>query len=412
MASRGNGRAANELGIMYAAGISLPQNFTEAKKWFDYASQKGESSGEYNLGVAYLKGEGTPIDLPEAIRYFQTAAEHGSGPAMVQLAMMHRAGTGGLTPNDEEAARLARSAAIQGYGPGQGLIAIFYRDGTGVEPNDILTYEWASLASARLQGQAAETIRNIRDQTARHLSPAALAAAQVTTANWKPGQDLVPPAPDPGAPSAPSLRGNGSGLIIGKEPYVVTAHHVISACREIKLRDADGDKSAVTHVVARDKASDLALLAGVEFGSPLKMRASPARLGETVTSFGFPLSNLLASSGNLTTGTVSSTTGMQGDSKTFQFTAPVQPGNSGGPIVDEYGNLIGVAVGKLNAVAIAEATGDIPQNVSFATNAERVRSLLDANGVRYDLADTGKPRSSADIADQLRRATVKVECWR
>ena len=88
--------------------------------------------------------------------------------------------------------------------------------------------------------------------------------------------------------------------------------------------------------------------------------------GEQIVIYGFPLAGALASTGNLATGIVSALAGLGDDTSKLQISAPIQPGNSGGPVLDQSGHVIGVVVSKLNAIKAASITGDIPQNVNFA----------------------------------------------
>jgi hypothetical protein len=143
----------------------------------------------------------------------------------------------------------------------------------------------------------------------------------------------------------------------------------------------------------------------------IAVRGSPAlRLGESVVAFGFPLTGSLSMEGNLTTGNVSALAGLGDDPKYVQITAPVQPGNSGGPLLDESGNLIGVITAKLDAMAIAKRTGDIPQNVNFAIKTEVVEAFLKSAGVRYERSVSDRPLQVADIADIAKAAAVRIEC--
>ena len=101
-----------------------------------------------------------------------------------------------------------------------------------------------------------------------------------------------------------------------------------------------------------------------------------------------------------------------GDDRTFiQITAPVQPGNSGGPLLDDSGNVVGVIVRKLDAIKVARATGDIPQNVNFAVNASIARIFLDSEGTDYRLASSTEKMPAADVVAGARQHVASVECW-
>ena len=96
----------------------------------------------------------------------------------------------------------------------------------------------------------------------------------------------------------------------------------------------------------------------------------------------------------------------------IQITAPVQPGNSGGPILDQSGHVVGVVVARLDAIKLAKRTGRLPQNVNFAISAGTVRAFLDANNVPYEVERSGETLPTADIAAKARDFTVRVECWK
>ena len=135
------------------------------------------------------------------------------------------------------------------------------------------------------------------------------------------------------------------------------------------------------------------------------------RLGEAVEAFGYPLTELLAKSGNFTLGNVSALVGLGEDSRYLQISAPVQPGNSGGPLLDQNGNVVGVVSAKLNALKLMLVTnGDIPQNVNFAIRASIVTSFLDANSVSYATGSATKPMQPADLADQAKAMSAFIEC--
>lgn len=201
----------------------------------------------------------------------------------------------------------------------------------------------------------------------------------------------------------------GTGFFISEKGHVVTNHHVIDGCTTIRV-SAVGGQEATAHILAKDKTNDLAILK-----TPLVSTAVPAlrpqvRLGESVYVFGFPLTGILATSGNFTTGTVTAVSGLGDDTRLVQISAPVQPGNSGGPLLDKFGNVIGVIVSKLNALNIAATTQDIPQNVNFAIKTAIATNFLDASNVLPQEAPRTRELSPEAIADLAKLFTVRVNC--
>jgi hypothetical protein len=206
-----------------------------------------------------------------------------------------------------------------------------------------------------------------------------------------------------------SIR-TGTGFAVSRSTHIVTNAHVAARCEAIRVHF--GSQVAYASVVALDEGDDLAVLqTQLVLPKIIAVRGSPAvRLGESVVAFGFPLTGSLSMEGNLTTGNMSALAGLGDDPKYLQITAPVQPGNSGGPLLDESGNLIGVITAKLDAMAIAKRTGDIPQNVNFAIKTEVLESFLKSAGVRYERSVSDRPLQVADIADMAKAATVRIEC--
>jgi S1-C subfamily serine protease len=139
-------------------------------------------------------------------------------------------------------------------------------------------------------------------------------------------------------------------------------------------------------------------------------KGKPVRAGDVVVALGYPLSGLLASSPNVSVGNVSALAGLGDDSRYLQTSAPRQPGNSGGPLLDASGHLVGIVTGKLNAAAIQRFTGDIPQNVNFALKAEVARTFLDSKSIAYRTAPSQQQLSPADVGEIARPFTVLIKC--
>ncbi len=94
----------------------------------------------------------------------------------------------------------------------------------------------------------------------------------------------------------------------------------------------------------------------------------------------------------------------------IQITAPVQPGNSGGPVLDGSGHVVGVVVARLDAIKLVQRTGRLPQNVNFAISGATARKFLDAHKIRYRVSTSSSTMPPVDIAARARGFTVAVEC--
>ena len=127
---------------------------------------------------------------------------------------------------------------------------------------------------------------------------------------------------------------------------------------------------------------------------------------------GYPLKGFLAKGLSVSTGAVNSLAGIGDDARFLQISAPVQPGNSGGPLLDKGATVIGIVVAKLDALKVAEITGDIPQNVNFAIKSVIVRAFLDIHGIEYQTIRPSEALPATKIAAAARKFTVPVECWK
>ena len=230
------------------------------------------------------------------------------------------------------------------------------------------------------------------------------------------------PAPErtarPGAAGLPSARerpaSSGTGFLVA-DGRLLTNNHVVDDCARIVARNAAG-RRVPARVDATDPGRDLAVLpVPADLGPPLPFRsAPPIRRGEAVVTYGFPLSGLLSSGPTLTTGDVSALAGLRDNPANLQISAPVQPGNSGGPLLDSQANVVGVVVSKLNAARVAQlAGGDIPQNVNFAVKGTEALAFLRANGVQpRTAASNGADRRPYEVGEVANASTVFLQCYR
>lgn len=241
------------------------------------------------------------------------------------------------------------------------------------------------------------------------VNASAIGAAQALLAKL-PLEENLPTTEDngkSGSLEATETKRFGTGFVISSQGHILTNNHVVAGCRTLATRDGKP-----LQVLGRNGSSDLALLqADFVPSSVAVFRTGPAsKLGDSVVAFGFPLPGLLSSDGNVSTGIQSATSGLQNDVRFIQISAPVQPGNSGGPLFDSSGHVIGVVVAKLDAVRVAQITGDVPQNVNFAVNLAEVRAFLDDAGVPYHKEVSQRSSSTSRIAAAASHVAVAIEC--
>ena len=202
---------------------------------------------------------------------------------------------------------------------------------------------------------------------------------------------------------------SGSGFFVSKEGHLVTNNHVINHCSEVKFKHA-GEVMDAT-VVARDRVNDLALLkTSLNDPTTLPISNSNPALLQDIYAAGFPFGSSISASVKVTKGIVSSLSGVADNFSNVQIDASLQPGNSGGPIVDEYGNAVAVAVAKLDLEKFSqEAFGVVPENTNFGIKATVVRNLLEGSGIQLTRPNTTK-LSGAQLGQRITESTVHLSC--
>ncbi|TWB06670.1 localization factor PodJL [Bradyrhizobium stylosanthis] len=204
-AMKGDATAAYEIGVRFAEGKGVANNYDEAAKWYDRAAQAGVVPATFRLGTLYEKGLGVKKDADIARRYYTQAAERGNAKAMHNLAVLDADG-GGRGANYKSAAQWFRKAADRGVADSQFNLGILYARGIGVEQNLAESYKWFSLAAAQGDADAAGK----RDDVAKRLDPQSLAAAklaiQTFSAEPQPDDAVNVSAPNGGWDSAPQAN--------------------------------------------------------------------------------------------------------------------------------------------------------------------------------------------------------------
>lgn len=230
-------------------------------------------------------------------------------------------------------------------------------------------------------------------------------------------------------------KSTGSGFFVSKLGHVLTNQHVVSQCSSITVGD-NIDKQVSADLLETDNKNDLALLkiTSLELADketinliqklstskmaikivPLAtvglLRGTDVELGEDIIVAGFPYGDIFSKDIKVTFGNVNSTKGIGNDSGQFQIQAPVQPGNSGGPIYDRYGNIVGVVVAQLNKFKMAKNIGSLPENVNFGIKASTVKRFLNISGLPTNWSKRETEISNKELSKIASQQTLMVVC--
>lgn len=202
-------------------------------------------------------------------------------------------------------------------------------------------------------------------------------------------------------------RSSGSGYFLSDQGHVGTNFHVVEDCSRLEVSGFGSAK-----VIKKDELNDLAIIQINKGEVPgfAKFRPLPVRRGEAVYVLGFPLSNILGDSLTISEGIVSSLSGIAGDVRHFSLSAPVQPGNSGGPVLDSSGLVIGTVVAKLDAMKTLEVAGTLPENINFAVQGNMMATLMASANIEPTFTIEEEAMTSADVASAAEIFTVQIIC--
>jgi S1-C subfamily serine protease len=286
-------------------------------------------------------------------------------------------------------------------------------DGGGIPKDPVLAYAWMNLAAIGYAGDQ-DAIR-ARQGMESVLSADELTEVQRLSSSWE-MRKVLSREGTPTNNDKPSITGGlvkastGTLFMVSKSGHAITNFHVAGRCTELRIQGCEG----IAKLVADDKFNDLALVqvqgAVTDFSSIV---SDPGKLrqGEDVVVFGYSLSAVLSSGGNLTPAIVSALTGLGNNTNQIQISAPIQPGSSGSPVLNRKGDVIGVVSMKLPDEKMAKATGQVAQNINFAVSEQTLKTFLDTHKVPYSTSSLFLfEKNLADLGDEARKWTMVCEC--
>jgi TPR repeat protein len=411
--SLGRSIAQGDLGRLFARGEVLPKDSAEAVTCYRKAAEYGDAIAQRKLADRYSRGDGVPKNGAEAAMWYRKAAESGDAIAQNILGSMYVIGVA-VAKDPVEAVKWLRKAAEKENVEAQLLLGAMYESGEGVPKDELEALAWYYIAAASGNVDASERRKLAEARLGQKLSLLAqqrskeivrtLQAAKTKSTGIT--QSEQPREWD--TEKAPSMGQSGTGVFVTADGLILTAAHVVKSVSSIQIQTSHGVKPG--RLVKVDTKNDLALIKCEGKFPSVPIKASrDVKLGQAVFTIGFPNVELQGVSPKMTRGEISSLAGLQDDPRQWQISVPLQPGNSGGPLFDEAGNVIGVIVAKLNAIKAAKFTGDLSQNVNYAVKSAPALQLLAPYSEKLARERQVNPSDKVEtVVEQCRESVVLI----
>ncbi len=335
LAEQGNARAQINLGSLYDYGMGVAESPDIAAQWYQAAALQGNATAQFNLGQMYASGRGVPRDKSAAFKWYLQAANQDLPLAQFNLALMYLNGQG-VTQNTEYA------------------LDWLFKAGK----NHLANEDIANLMSV-INAIEQTDIENKYAQQLRNESAALIAthSSEILTEE------------------RPLSIGTGWPTNYG---YVVTNNHVVSTSDEVTLVNVQGKYLAAT-VILRDIENDIAFIKvenPSELPPALPLSEKHQRLGSSVFTIGFPRIDVMGKTPKLSDGIISSVNGINDNPFSYQITVPIQPGNSGGPLINMHGEVVGMVTSMLGLKNPETGFEYTLQNVNYAVKSGLIKQLL------------------------------------
>jgi S1-C subfamily serine protease len=266
---------------------------------------------------------------------------------------------------------------------------------------------WGNLASSN----GSKNGGKVRDFVTKKMTPSQLAKAQDLARNFVPKKNTETASHKKTSPTTDKVvsASSGTGFSVSSDGHVITNHHVIKGCQKVKIHH--NGKTISASVVTFDPKNDLALLKGnFRPSAVFSLSTNSPELLQDVYVAGFPFGRKVSTGVKVTKGIISSLTGIGNNFSNIQIDAALQPGNSGGPIMDDKGNVVGVAVARLDKVKTLKKLGSLPENTNFGIKTSVVRNILESRNISSRKPNTTSI-SKTKLGKMIADGTYYLSCW-
>ncbi len=407
-AKRADSERQYEIGQKFEKGEVFDKDETLASKCYLMAAQQGGFLGAFSSAESLRHGMGVEADLDKSKHWYLQTLELAKFKEETELRnyiIETSYFSLGLTCEGKEAIHWYKKAAERGVPEAMYNIGVLLSQGEGVIASKSAAIDWfykAGIAYLAVgnKDSALRAVDRINSEIRNHFLGEKLLAeiygneVQIKD-NSKNEQDNE------------STEHWGTGWAVDTG-YVVTCYHVVDNTDNITLHFQDGSRVSAEVAVA-DKANDIVLLRPSRRGMlppGLQLGLNRIKPGAEIFTIGFPHPETMGFTPKVTEGTITSLTGYQDDPRLFQISVPVQAGNSGGPLINLNGEVIGLVTAKLSALAMFARTGDLPQNVNYAIKSQYLDILLKSTEPVEDISQVKISSNTLEALVELLQGSI------
>ncbi|HOW64614.1 MAG TPA: tetratricopeptide repeat-containing serine protease family protein [Candidatus Paceibacterota bacterium] len=402
-AKQGLPKAQITLSGLYLKGEGVEMDEVKAFDWMRRAAAQNDPEAQLHLGAMLRVGRGTPRDFTAASQWVRKSAEQGLAQAQTFLGTLYSTGQG-VPQNDREAVRWFRYAAEQGNGEAQYNLGVKYDTGRGVRTDYVEAYKWLNLSAA----QGNPTAMSARDKIVRKMTREQITEAQRRSSAFVPNPGLKPILDVTGAvESDQPIEANGTGVFLTEDGFLLTTYHLVVDAQKVAIKKGKDLLPAV--IIRSDPVNDLVLLK-VE-GQYKSVPIGPSRtvkVGDAIFTVGFPTLLTPPDQPHLAEGNIKQLAGLKDDPRFFQVSLPLRAGNTGGPVIDALGNLIGMAhVPPGSTVPLSDDTPLYFHALKSSYVTVFLESIPEVVG-KLKPASTAQGRKFEELVKETREAVVLV----